>query len=557
MNTIADQIDELIWHDTEKALALWQSHLQLSGKGKPAAKSTTTARLQQFILYVLLEHPDLKTLNIDELQKSLKKDEAMLARFQIWNMWRHIRSDLSKANELRLLFTEKRLQTLPPEVRMTFYTFSCFYWYKIGTYEDMTRLCLETEELLKQVENKSAFHYAMGCLASNFHTYTHTNYHRFEEAHQAADRNIATAGRQNLCAYVKHLAHIEKANIYTVERKLETAVEWMEKACKQLDGQHYHVVTRYTAYGNIANQFLVKIERKLCKNEGDQKEQIKKCDAWLKRAEAIMPVRNPTSAVGFVFYVKAKMFLHAQNHVESLRAIARSVRIFYRHNQFRFLAQAYTIAYQIYHDLAVKHRSYPYSLRAAHASERMRLMSDTYYRQILKERIEGIELKYQLRETELKEKLLKHQVDSMNKEMQLTQLNLHEKIMVLDELKTYVHSLKRKELETRQLINTIAKKIDTVKITEEDKAVLQQKMSDTSQLFSQKLSEKYPSLSNLEIRMCVLFKTGITNKELAKLYGLSERSYELHRYRIKKKMGLTADDNLVKHLIALSNPSTQ
>jgi AraC family chitin signaling transcriptional activator len=64
------------------------------------------------------------------------------------------------------------------------------------------------------------------------------------------------------------------------------------------------------------------------------------------------------------------------------------------------------------------------------------------------------------------------------------------------------------------------------------------------------LVEKHPELTNLEINMCNLFKTGITDKELAKLYGLGYKSYEQHRFRIKKKMKLGPDVNLVKYLRA-------
>jgi DNA-binding CsgD family transcriptional regulator len=133
----------------------------------------------------------------------------------------------------------------------------------------------------------------------------------------------------------------------------------------------------------------------------------------------------------------------------------------------------------------------------------------------------------------------------------MTALNLHEKIMVLDELKVYVTSLKKKGQETNQLIKIIAQKIDTVIITEHDKSTLQQKMDETNAEYFKFLSEKYPSLSSLEIRMCALIKTGMTNKELAKVYGQSERSYEQHRYRIKKKLKLDTKENLVRFLMSL------
>ncbi|HLP50060.1 MAG TPA: hypothetical protein VK154_04205, partial [Chitinophagales bacterium] len=141
----------------------------------------------------------------------------------------------------------------------------------------------------------------------------------------------------------------------------------------------------------------------------------------------------------------------------------------------------------------------------------------------------------------------------LKKEVQAISLNLHEKIQVLDDLKVYVKSLKKKELEVGALVTTISKKIDSVKITEQDKATLQHKMSEANQKLFAILSAQYPALSSLEINLCTLFQTGMTNKELSKLYGQSEKSYEQHRYRIKKKMGLTAADNLVKHLVNLAN----
>jgi DNA-binding CsgD family transcriptional regulator len=239
------------------------------------------------------------------------------------------------------------------------------------------------------------------------------------------------------------------------------------------------------------------------------------------------------------------------NDEEAIRAVARSIRIFYRLYQYRFLAQAYTLAYSLYSKRARQSKSYIAAFKAARSSERMRQMSDAYYKQLLKERIEAVELSFAIKEKELNEKIMQQKMEAMNNEIQMTKINLHEKIMVLDELKTYVHSLKKKELETRQLINTIAKKIDAVKITEEDKAVLQQKISESNRKLEDKISALYPSLTQSEVRMCGIIITGLTNKELSKLFGLTEKAYEQQRYRIKKKMGLGAEVNLVKHLVSL------
>ncbi len=54
--------------------------------------------------------------------------------------------------------------------------------------------------------------------------------------------------------------------------------------------------------------------------------------------------------------------------------------------------------------------------------------------------------------------------------------------------------------------------------------------------------------------MCTLFQTGITDKELSKLYGRTESAYHQQRWRIKKKMKLSAEESLVKHLSNLQIP---
>lgn len=122
----------------------------------------------------------------------------------------------------------------------------------------------------------------------------------------------------------------------------------------------------------------------------------------------------------------------------------------------------------------------------------------------------------------------------------------------LDELKTFVRSLKNKQLKPPQLINAITQKIDTLKVTGAEELMRRQQVNGANLQLYKALAEKYPVLSNLEIRMCGLLQTGMTNRELSKLYGQGERTYEQHRYRIKKKMSLTAKDNLVKHLVSLS-----
>ena len=63
------------------------------------------------------------------------------------------------------------------------------------------------------------------------------------------------------------------------------------------------------------------------------------------------------------------------------------------------------------------------------------------------------------------------------------------------------------------------------------------------------LLRKYPNLSLTELKLCALLVLNISSKEIGELTSRSVRTIELTRYNIRKKMNLSTDENLVKHLI--------
>lgn len=66
--------------------------------------------------------------------------------------------------------------------------------------------------------------------------------------------------------------------------------------------------------------------------------------------------------------------------------------------------------------------------------------------------------------------------------------------------------------------------------------------------FMQKLSEKYPSLSVGEKKMCAFIKMHLSSKEIAPLLNISVRGAETMRYRLRKKFGLHREESLTQFL---------
>lgn len=66
--------------------------------------------------------------------------------------------------------------------------------------------------------------------------------------------------------------------------------------------------------------------------------------------------------------------------------------------------------------------------------------------------------------------------------------------------------------------------------------------------FYKKLNTRYPDLSPNELRLCAFFRLNMTTKEIAAITYQSINSISVARYRLRKKLGLSSDENLVAFL---------
>ncbi|MEX0273272.1 MAG: tetratricopeptide repeat protein, partial [Flavobacteriaceae bacterium] len=66
--------------------------------------------------------------------------------------------------------------------------------------------------------------------------------------------------------------------------------------------------------------------------------------------------------------------------------------------------------------------------------------------------------------------------------------------------------------------------------------------------FFKNLSELHPNLSVNDLKHCSYILSNLKNKEVAGLINVSPRSVETTRYRLKKKLGLSQEENLYRYL---------
>jgi phosphate/sulfate permease/DNA-binding CsgD family transcriptional regulator len=157
-----------------------------------------------------------------------------------------------------------------------------------------------------------------------------------------------------------------------------------------------------------------------------------------------------------------------------------------------------------------------------------------------------IETKYQL----LENKQMEDQLNYKNRELTTMALNLIEKNNFLELLKSKIEEIK---LETNDTV--IIKKLNNLYLLisqnqnlENDREAFQMHVDELNKDFFYKLNSVYPDLTKNEKRLCVYLRLNMSSKEIAALTNISPKSVEMNRYRLRKKMNIGRDEQLVKVL---------
>lgn len=86
--------------------------------------------------------------------------------------------------------------------------------------------------------------------------------------------------------------------------------------------------------------------------------------------------------------------------------------------------------------------------------------------------------------------------------------------------------------------------------------LLESNLKDIIAPFTHTLSSKYLNLTPKEIHVASLIKEGKSSKEIADMMNVSKSAVDVHRYKMRKKVGLNSKKvNLRNHLIALVSKS--
>ena len=107
------------------------------------------------------------------------------------------------------------------------------------------------------------------------------------------------------------------------------------------------------------------------------------------------------------------------------------------------------------------------------------------------------------------------------------------------------------EKDFNKLKSEIKKAIKINEVNKHEWEIFETNLNQIHNEFIINLSKKYPNLTPKDIKLCVYLKMNLSSKEIAPMMNISFRGVELHRYRLRKKLNLSQEENLSKFLLSV------
>lgn len=108
------------------------------------------------------------------------------------------------------------------------------------------------------------------------------------------------------------------------------------------------------------------------------------------------------------------------------------------------------------------------------------------------------------------------------------------------------------ETDFNKMKSEIKKTIKINALNKHEWETFEENLNQIHNQFSLNLFKKYPNLTSKDIKLCIYLKMNLSSKEIAPMMNISFRSIEIQRYRLRKKLNLSKEENLSKFLLSFN-----
>lgn len=162
---------------------------------------------------------------------------------------------------------------------------------------------------------------------------------------------------------------------------------------------------------------------------------------------------------------------------------------------------------------------------------------------------ENLRLKAEAETKHSQNEKLHSEIEFQNKELTSFTLFIAQKNELLQQLKKeFQDTLKTMDDKTRVRLKKFVRSLDLHIEKDKDWQRVKMHFERVHKGFFDKLILKHPGLTSNDLRFCAYLQMNLTTKEIANLLGSSVRTVESSRYRLRKKLELSGDDDLVVYM---------
>ncbi len=157
-----------------------------------------------------------------------------------------------------------------------------------------------------------------------------------------------------------------------------------------------------------------------------------------------------------------------------------------------------------------------------------------------------------LENSELKRQELRRQLDFKNKELTSYALNFIKKNEVVQQLQQTINKVKKSTtIEKGKLVTDLNKIIRKNLSIDKDWEDFSRFFDDVHKGFYSTLKSKHEGLTTNDLKICSLIRLNLNIKETASILAISPESVKTARYRLRKKLELSPEQEIFTYLVQL------
>ncbi len=186
---------------------------------------------------------------------------------------------------------------------------------------------------------------------------------------------------------------------------------------------------------------------------------------------------------------------------------------------------------------------YFYRKRLAKHHNRLHLIAD--------DKRKAEKLKSEQEIMKLQNEKLQSEISHKNMQLADSTLSIIKKNEVLIEIKNELEKQKE-DLGARypaRYLQRLTTLIDKNISNDNDWEMFEALFDQAHENFFKRLKQSFPDLTQSDLKLCAYLKLNLSSKEIAPLLNISIRGVEIRRYRLRKRLSLTSDNNLVEYIM--------